>query len=209
MTITSRKSLRSKVRSRRRLLSQEEQNIAEKLLSDQLSQHKKIQSAQHIAIYLANDGELDPMDFILWCWSQGKHVYLPVIHPFNHHNLLFLHYDKTTKLIANKFGILEPTLNVNNVCPLSQLDILVTPLVAFDTNGARLGMGGGFYDRTLASWFSQQKQQKLTNVDATSQSRFHPIGIAHNCQLVETIPTEPWDIPLPEIITPSKRYTFE
>lgn len=52
----------------------------------------------------------------------------------------------------NKFGILEPKLNVRNVLPVSHLDLIFTPLVAFDKDGNRLGMGGGFYDRTLQNW---------------------------------------------------------
>ena len=52
-------------------------------------------------------------------------------------------------MLKNKFGIWEPKLNVQNVLPLKELDILFTPLVAFDKQGNRLGMGGGFYDRTF------------------------------------------------------------
>ena len=55
-------------------------------------------------------------------------------------------------MLKNKFGIWEPKLNVQNVLPLDELDILFTPLVAFDKQGNRLGMGGGFYDRTLQNW---------------------------------------------------------
>ena len=102
------------------------------------------------------------MLFIKWCWREGKEVYLPVIHPFNKHNLLFLRYGEETQLQNNKFGILEPILDVTTVCPAYMLDVLCTPLVAFDANGARLGMGGGFYDRTLANWYSQQS--KLTSL---------------------------------------------
>jgi 5-formyltetrahydrofolate cyclo-ligase len=208
MTVNLRQSLRNEIRLKRRLLGPEEQNTAAKLLVEQLSQHGKVQSAKHIAIYLANDGELDPMLFVQWCWSKGKNVYLPVIHPFNKNNLLFLRYDINTKLKANKFGILEPLLNVNDVCPVNNLDVLCTPLVAFDTSGARLGMGGGFYDRTLAKWFSQKETTDSSSLNQHNQSSFYPIGIAHNCQLVDAIPIEHWDIPLPEIITPNKRYQF-
>jgi 5-formyltetrahydrofolate cyclo-ligase len=208
MVINLRQSIRSEIRLKRRLLGKEDQHNAAKLLLTQLAQHKKIQTAKHIALYLANDGELDPMFFIQWCWSKGKEVYLPVIHPFNKSNLLFLRYAENTKLQTNKFGILEPLLNVNDVCPVSSLDVLCTPLVAFDHSGARLGMGGGFYDRTLAKWFSQQDNKTYSNLDKINHSNFHPIGIAHDCQLVDSIPIEQWDIPLPEIITPSKCYQF-
>ena len=85
----------------------------------------------------------------------------------------------------NQFGIWEPKLNVQNVLPLNELDILFTPLVAFDKQGNRLGMGGGFYDRTLQNW--QNKS-------------FIPVGLAHQCQQVENLPTEYWDVPLFDIL---------
>jgi len=107
--------------------------------------------------------------------------------------LTFLRYQQETKLISNVYGILEPQLDVTSVCPLSQLDVVCTPLVAFDNSGARLGMGGGFYDRSLANW---------------QQTQIYPLGLAHDCQLVDTVPVEGWDVPLPEIITPSKNHQF-
>ena len=77
--------------------------------------------------------------------------------------------------------------------------------VAFDKTGARLGMGGGFYDRTLSDWY-QRSQQDLK---APKHTKPYPIGLAHNFQLVDAIPTELWDIPLPEIITPSMHFKFD
>ena len=191
--MNSRAALRNLIRSRRQTLSIEEQQQASKHLAQHLSTHPKIKSAQTIALYLANDGELNLMPFIEWCWQQNKRVYLPVLHPFCSGHLLFLLFERNTNMVKNIYGIDEPTLDVTKVCPLAQLDVLCTPLVAFDSAGARLGMGGGFYDRTLANW---------------QQHHVYPLGIAHNCQQVDKIPVEHWDIPLPEITTPSKRYMF-
>ena len=98
------------------------------------------------------DGEISTDKLIKTLWAQDKHVYLPVLHPFNPNHLLFLRYLPDTPMLKNKFGIWEPKLNVQNVLPLDELDILFTPLVAFDKQGNRLGMGGGFYDRTLQNW---------------------------------------------------------
>ena len=188
-----RSQLRKEVRQRRNALSEAQHHNAAIAVTERLSKHVKIQQAKRIAIYLSNDGELSTKNFIEWCWQQHKHIYLPVVHPFSPGNLLFLHYQQETKLVANIYGILEPQLDVTKVCPLEQLDIICAPLVAFDNSGARLGMGGGFYDRSLARW----KQTKL-----------YPLGLAHDCQQVEKVPIESWDIPLPEIITPNKNYRF-
>ena len=191
--MNARSQLRKEIRQRRNTLSVIQQRNAAIALATSLSSHSKIQAANRIAVYLTNDGELGTSIFIDWCWQQQKEVYLPVVHPFSSGNLLFLRYQQDSKLISNAFGILEPKLDVTKVCPLTELDIICTPLVAFDETGARLGMGGGFYDRSLAHW---------------QQTKLYPLGLAHDCQLVKNIPVESWDIPLPEIITPSKNYCF-
>ncbi|MBL4910762.1 MAG: 5-formyltetrahydrofolate cyclo-ligase [Alteromonadaceae bacterium] len=196
---STRKEIRQQVRLLRQQLTLEQQQQATLKLVTQLVKHPKIIKAQHIALYLANDGELDTQAFIHWCWQQNKHVYLPVIHPFSKGQLLFLKYNQNTVMTNNKYGIKEPKLNITQLCLLSQLDVLLTPLVAFDQKGNRLGMGGGFYDRTLASWYKHKNKKQPT---------LYPIGLAHDCQQLASIPSESWDIPLPEIITPTKCYRF-
>ncbi len=69
------------------------------------------------------------------------------------------------------------------------------PLVAFDSQGQRLGMGGGFYDRTLAQ----------TDLMKKSPLR---IGLAHDCQYLDYLPVEPWDLPLAWVLTPKHTYQF-
>nr|WP_086940281.1 5-formyltetrahydrofolate cyclo-ligase [Thaumasiovibrio occultus] len=182
-----RKALRQLIRQRRQSLNQTEQQRAAADLVQQAKDSALFSAPQHIALYLANDGELDPMPLIEWLWQQGKHIYLPVLHPFTPGHLLFLRYQRHTPMQHNRYGIAEPVLDVRHVCPLSRIDMILTPLVAFDRSGNRLGMGGGYYDRTLAQ-----------------QSKLDIVGLAHDCQLVEQIPTESWDVPLPQILTPSQ-----
>lgn len=190
---TQRQTMRQQIRLKRQQLSQTEQTVAANQVLHRVLQHHLISSANHIALFLSFDGELDTHPLIEYLWAQNKKIYLPVLHPFSRHQLLFLRYRPDTQLIKNRFTIAEPALNVMDVTPISQLDILFVPLVAFDKQGQRLGMGGGFYDRLLANW---------------PKKHFYPIGLAHDCQLAEKIPTAPWDIPLPEIITPSKRWCW-
>tara|TARA_B110000211_G_C13908492_1_gene477199 strand:+ start:211 stop:858 length:648 start_codon:yes stop_codon:yes gene_type:complete len=192
--------IRQQVRQLRQDLTSKQQTDAALQLLARFSVDEKILSANSIALYLSNDGELDTEILIEWCWQQGKQVYLPVLHPFAKGHLLFLHYERQTPLVNNRFGIAEPKLDVSKVIVPHQLDIICTPLVAFDHLGARLGMGGGFYDRTLSRWHQHHQQQ--------STVKPYPIGLAHDCQLVAPLPSESWDIPLPEIITPSMHYKF-
>jgi len=204
---STRKELRQQVRLYRQQLSTTQQQQAALAIKQQLVKHPKIIKAQHIALYLANDHELNTLPFVQWCWQHNKHIYLPVLHPFSQGQLLFLRYTPTTTMITNKYGIKEPVLNITQLCLLSQLDVLLTPLVAFDKQGNRLGMGGGFYDRTLAYWYTHI-QSKKTEVEKNAPIKLHPIGLAHDCQQVASIPIEKWDIPLPEIITPTQTFTF-
>ena len=202
--MNTRQALRQTIRNKRRELTQAQQNFAALELLHRFCANDKILQAKHIAIYLSNDGELNTQLIIDWCWQQGKQVYLPVVHPFSKGHLLFLRFSQETELINNQYGIPEPKLDVGKIIPAQQLDIICTPLVAFDQTGARLGMGGGFYDRTLSQWHQQNNMANNKN----NINRPYAIGLAHDCQLVDSIPTEAWDIPLPEIITPSKQYKF-
>lgn len=198
--MTSRQQLRSHIRGLRRSLSAEQQQQASLDLVQQLLPRPEVQQAQHIALYLTNDGELDTTPLIQALWQQGKTLYLPLLHPVVSGYLVFQLYTPNTLLKPNQFGIGEPELNCSLLCPVSQLDLIFTPLVAFDSQGQRLGMGGGFYDRTLSQLSSDTKSS-----DAKKPAL---IGLAHDCQQVAAVPTEAWDIPLPTICTPSRFCSF-
>ncbi|MGK2231982.1 MAG: 5-formyltetrahydrofolate cyclo-ligase [Colwellia sp.] len=200
----TRNQIRSLIRTKRKSLNDIEQQKLSRELLDQLTARTDVLSANNIALYLANDGELDPMLFIQWCWQNNKNVYLPVLHPFSAGNLLFLHYQPSSSMQKNKYGILEPKLDVRLIKKVNDIDIIFTPLVAFDQTGNRLGMGGGFYDRTLSTWF---KQYRIENND--KRLKPYPIGLAHDIQMINELPSQLWDIPLPEIVTPTRQYKFD
>ena len=189
----TRQQIRQQIRQRRRALTPEQQTQFALHAADRMMAYPPVLLAQTVAVFLSFDGELDTRPLIDQLWRAGKRVYLPVLHPFSPGNLLFLHYHPSSDLVVNRLNIREPKLDVRDVLPLSRLDVLVTPLVAFDAAGQRLGMGGGFYDRTLQNW---------------RQHRLQPVGYAHDCQQVDALPTEQWDIPLPAVITPSKTWLW-
>ncbi|HBM3014522.1 TPA: 5-formyltetrahydrofolate cyclo-ligase [Klebsiella michiganensis] len=189
----TRQQIRQQIRQRRRALTPEQQTQFALQAADRMMAYPPVLLAQTVAVFLSFDGELDTRPLIDQLWRAGKRVYLPVLHPFSPGDLLFLHYHPSSDLVVNRLNIREPKLDVRDVLPLSQLDVLVTPLVAFDAAGQRLGMGGGFYDRTLQNW---------------RQHRLQPVGYAHDCQQVDALPTEQWDIPLPAVITPSKTWLW-
>ncbi|ABZ77932.1 5-formyltetrahydrofolate cyclo-ligase [Shewanella halifaxensis HAW-EB4] len=190
-----RKAIRSQIREARRSLTTEQQDSFAMTAADYTLSRLKQLKAQRVALYLTNDGELDTKPLIEALWQSKIEVYLPRLHPFSPGNLLFFRYQADTKMQKNHMSIWEPKLNITQMLLPHQIDVVITPLVAFDLQGNRMGMGGGFYDRTLANW--QHKRKPL------------PIGYAHDCQQVGSLPCEHWDVPLPFIITPSHCHSFE
>jgi len=195
-----RDTIRKTIRAARKALTNEAQKQASNKLLDTLITHPKILAAKRVSVTLAYDGEIDLTPFIAWCWQQDKHVYLPVVHPTEIGQLVFVEYKANTKMELNRYGIKEPKLEIQhthfiNACASAELDIVFTPLVAFDQHGNRIGMGGGYYDRLLTPWF----EKKIGP---------YPIGLAHDCQYVDILPIQNWDVPLPEIITPAHHFHF-
>ena len=140
---------------------------------------------------------------------HGEHIQapkqfaLPVLHPVCKGHLLFLFYSSHTALVKNKYKIKEPALSCQNVLPTSQCDVILMPLVGFDIKGNRLGMGGGYYDRTLA--FTRTKRHSQ---DQLSPNNPKLVGIAHDIQKVKSLPIAPWDVPLDAIVTPTRTLIF-
>lgn len=193
-----RTSLRRELRKSRRQLTKFQQDQAAQKTCRLIGQQAWFINASSLAVYMAADGELNPLPLALLAHKMGKKVYLPVLHPVNNKHLMFIRFTPTTPLVKNRFGILEPKLRGyglfrHNSCKVFTLDLLLMPLVGFDLQGSRLGMGGGFYDRTLAQKPAEIKRPKL-------------VGLAHECQKVTHIPSESWDIPLTGIVTPSQVY---
>lgn len=190
---SQRKHLRKALRVARKALSVHEQEFAAETIAEQLSSFIALKRPMKIAAYLSNDGEVNLKPYIEHHWQCSEHIQfsLPVLHPVCQGHLLFLEYAPQTHMVKNKYGIEEPILACQQVVPTQQLDIILMPLVGFDKLGNRLGMGGGYYDRTLA--FTRKVEQKPMLV-----------GIAHDVQEVDTLPIAPWDIPLDAIVTPTQ-----
>lgn len=181
--------LRKELRQRRRALAPAQQTHASALLLRHLLQFPPFMRASHIALYIANDGEIDPAPIARQLWDMDKRCYLPVLHPATKRELWFVQFTPDTLLTPNHLGIPEPDHRLNHKLPAHLLDVVLMPLVGFDRSGARLGMGGGFYDRTFAFKQLQPKGKPLL------------IGLAHSCQEVAALDVDNWDIPLGAIAT--------
>ena len=204
-SMVARAQLRKKLREARRSLSFEQHEDAAKRVASQLNALPFLNESTTTAGYLVNDGEVNLKYYIdsVWQASSKKRFTLPVLHPICKGHLLFLAYNPNTQLIRNKFNIEEPVLACKNVVPVTQCDVILMPLVGFDSKGNRLGMGGGYYDRTLS--FTQHQ----TGFHSPSEKRAPKlVGIAHDIQEVDALPIAPWDVPLDAIVTPSRTLQF-
>jgi 5-formyltetrahydrofolate cyclo-ligase len=177
--MVQRNQLRQDLRQQRNKLSRQQQLAAANAIAANIKCTPEFQHATSIGAYLANDGEISPVNIIKHAWQDHKAVYLPKVKANN--DLLFARYQQGSTLAKNQYGILEPTTTDS----VENMAVILVPLVGFDCSGNRLGMGGGYYDRYLAS----------------RQQNTYLIGLAHQCQQVSQLAVNRWDIPLNVIIT--------
>ncbi|MEJ2316935.1 MAG: 5-formyltetrahydrofolate cyclo-ligase [Gammaproteobacteria bacterium] len=189
--MTSPASIRKVIRSRRQSLSTKENRSHGESVSRHLASLAAFRRARRIAVYLSVNGELDTAPLIQQLLLKRKRLYLPVLHPFRHGRLLFCHWDGKRALVRNRYGIREPRCTSLTLAPsVHRLDVIIVPLVAFDASLNRIGMGGGYYDRTFgyARSFRRWKRPLL-------------IGVAHHFQQVEKIEASDWDVRLDCVVT--------
>ncbi len=182
------RALRQSIRARRRLIPSADARRCAGQLAQACRRDPLILNSQRVAAYLAADGEMDPLPLIEYLWSLGKTVYLPVLVPFTRNRLWFARFEPDTRLVTNRFGIPEPARQ-ELIRPVT-LDLVLTPLVAFDHCGHRIGMGGGFYDRSFAFLLGRRHWRKPAL-----------LGIAYAFQQQPAITPELWDVPLDAIAT--------
>ena len=191
----SRSTLRARLREQRRGLSPEQQRHAARRLNAIVGSSSIFRRSRHIAFFLANDGELDPLPLLRRAWRMGKVCYLPVITPGK--SLWFAPYENGDPLAPNRFGIPEPARAGTTLVSARVLDLILTPLVAFDDQGHRLGMGSGFYDRTL-SFLRHRRIWRKPRL----------LGVAHELQHLSALQAAPWDVPLDGVATDENLYLF-
>ena len=193
------KTLRQQIREQRRALDETERSQASALLCERIANSRLFQHSKDIAFYLPNDGEMDLTALIEYAWNQGKRCYLPVLAEPNTQRLWFIPYTPDSKLLPNRFGIPEPVATKSaRLRKTISLDLILMPLVAFDREGNRLGMGGGFYDRTLA-FLAHRQHWRKPNL----------LGVAYEFQRQEKIEKKHWDIAPHAIATDQELYFID
>jgi 5-formyltetrahydrofolate cyclo-ligase len=177
--------LRLQLRDLRRSLSDEHRQTAAGAIA-QLSQALPLWTAStKVGLYMHADAEIPTDQLAVQCRLQGKTLYLPVMQADS--TLAFHLWSESAELQCNRFGIPEPGKEQPPL-DITALDILFMPLVAWDRAGHRLGMGGGFYDRSLQD-------------HSSTGSGPQKVGLAFSIQEVSALPVEAWDIKLDYVLT--------
>ena len=158
--------------------------------------HGLLLRARRIGFYLPHGAEFDLRPLLNQALWMKRECCLPVIPTGRGRVLRFARLNGHNTMTANRYGIPEPS----DPSPLRarQLDVLFMPLVGFDHQGHRLGMGGGYYDATLA-YLTRRCVWKKPLL----------IGVGFECQRVETLPHDPWDAPLDAALTERNLYVFK
>jgi 5-formyltetrahydrofolate cyclo-ligase len=183
-------TLRKELRLRRKALPSAVRRRNEYAIARRLVRLPIIQRSRRLGLYLSEDGEVDLTLVQQYLSARGKRLYLPVLHPSGENRLWFSAFVEGARLIPNRFGIDEPDVRKFPPVKLRCLDAILMPLVGFDAEMNRMGMGGGFYDRTFSF---------LRKPNVWRKPRL--IGIAHDCQRLATIECRPWDVPMDRVVT--------
>lgn len=165
------KNLRCDMKARRNALADEEKKHAAANCLSKLKELPEFMNADWIYAYIACRNELETADIISWCLSYGKHVAVPKVQGE------IMHFYEITALsdcVPGAFGILEPAGEEKD--RITTPGFMLVPGLAFDKNGNRLGYGGGFYDKYLAS-----HEEIIT------------AALGYDFQIVEKVPSEPHD----------------
>lgn len=186
--MTNRTQIRQQMRKRRNELSLQQRLDAAINVERHIASTRAFRNSRRIACYISNDNEVELEPLIEQIWTLNKQCYLPILDTIHHNRLWFAPYRPDSEMYTNRFGILEPRYNKRELIRAQALDLVLMPLVAFDRQGNRLGMGGGFYDRSLA--FLRHRNQ-------WRKPRLY--GIAYQFQCLKQLPIEHWDVPLDAI----------
>jgi len=184
--------LRQQARDNRKTISGADRIDAERRLARRLHRLPQLQRARYVGIYLAVRHEASLNQYVAAAARRNLHLFAPVLRG---NTLTFAAFDSATAIRLNRFGIPEP-VNRPTIDSRS-LDVVMTPLVAFDDDGVRLGMGGGYYDRCFQILQGREKWWKPKL-----------IGIGFENQHVKNIAAEEWDVRLWGAVTDSNTYFF-
>lgn len=178
--------LRRQGKTARQNLTVAERRQASEIIAKSVVSSPWFRRSENIACYISTDHEVDTSSIIARAWAMKKSVFAPVLGKKN--QLRFRELSDKSTLKRDHFDLWQPV--DGEFIPPGRLDVVIAPLVCFDRDNNRIGMGGGYFDRT----FSFLKDRKYLH---------HPklVGLGFDCQKIEKIPANPWDVRLFAVVT--------
>jgi 5-formyltetrahydrofolate cyclo-ligase len=146
-----------------------------------------------VAVYLAMPGEVSLAGALSAALDSGAEIFVPQVTNRRQCRMRFARLRRECPLRPNTsaFGIMEPVAGTREWSPPPRLDVILVPMVGFDRDGNRLGMGAGYYDRALRHRRDRSRVWRRPRL----------VGVAFACQEVAGIEPSPWDVTLDLIIT--------
>jgi len=181
----TRDALRRRLRAARSAVDGTTRTHAARAVADHLAGLLDALDPRTVAGYAALGEELSAAPALADCRAAGRITLLPVP---SGDTLAFSPYDENTPMRPDRFGIDAPVVDAGEQVAAMDLDVVLVPLVGFDERLERLGMGGGFYDRS----FTARRERPAPP---------HLIGVAFECQRVDDVLPDWWDVPLDAVVT--------
>jgi 5-formyltetrahydrofolate cyclo-ligase len=182
------KALRRQLRAARKAVPAAQRRRDARIVARLAAQRHWLRPGRRIGLFLSMPEEIDTGPLVRAALRRGCHIFLPRVTDYRRYRMQFVAFNG--RLRRSRYGISEP--QTGRVLPARQLDLIFMPLVGFDLQGQRIGMGRGYYDRALGyllqrqHWFSPPR-----------------VGVAFDCQQVLQLPTRAHDVPLTAVITPT------
>ena len=182
------KALRRQLRAARKAVPAAQRRRDGRIVARLAAQRHWLRPGRRIGLFLSMPEEIDTGPLVRAALRRGCHIFLPRVTDYRRYRMQFVAFNG--RLRRSRYGISEP--QTGRVLPARQLDFIFMPLVGFDLQGQRIGMGRGYYDRALGyllrrqHWFSPPR-----------------VGVAFDCQQVLQLPTRAHDVPLTAVITPT------
>jgi 5-formyltetrahydrofolate cyclo-ligase len=184
----SKKELRNEIKKKLNSLSEQEWSAFNQKIQDQLVTSDSWNIAKVIGITISRGKEIETRGIIETAWQEGKKVAVPKCFP-NEKRMVFYLLTDYNQLEEVYFGLKEPKVHETTSVESNQMDLLIVPGICYSENGYRIGYGGGYYDRFLQHF------------------RGNTLSLLFECQLVENIPFERFDIPVMQMITEKRTIT--
>lgn len=194
-TIMTNPPRRQFTRQRRQLTANQRQLCARDASHHLIKLQQRLPANARIGLYYDGFGELPTQPLLDWCLHLSYQPYLPVVGSLGNHDkrLRFvpIYHNKLITVPTRIHSLGMKQNHHRRLLWACELDVIICPLTAVDINGNRMGMGGGFYDTTLARSYQSGVKKPLK------------IGWCYDFQVVEQLVHQHWDVPLDGLITPS------